>query len=207
MPELVHRSCLINCCSHTWESWICSLGWIFTRNSKCWENFNHVTCYRCSFVRNGSNYKNLLVTHFTRFKVMKKSPGSLVLCDLMLNFLKFCTFFHFQGSYSGFGCMPTVSSGRRRNMVSPTKYCHDLLLGSHPYAPVALSCFLSLEARSSPICPSWCTYLLLQPCLEIAPFPFCKKIGVYKVFIALWRQLAIFVWHFNFYFCCWEIFI
>lgn len=151
--------------------------------------------------------KNLFATHFTRFKVMKESPGSFVLSDLMLNFLKFCTFFHFQGSYSGFGCMPTVSSGRRRNLVSPTKYCDDLLLWSHPYAPLPLSCFLSLEARSSPICPSWYTYLLLQPCLGIALFPFCKKIHVYKVFIVLWRQLAIFLRHFHLYFYCSEIFV
>lgn len=38
VPELVPRSCLINCCSYTWESLICSLGWFFTRNSKRWEN-------------------------------------------------------------------------------------------------------------------------------------------------------------------------
>lgn len=99
------------------------------------------------------------------------------------------------------------SSGRRRNLVSPAKYCDDLLLGSHPYATLSLSCFLSLEAKSSPICPSWCTYLLLQPCLGIAPLPFCKKIRVYKVFIVLRRRLAIFLGHFHFCLCCSEIFI
>lgn len=158
-------------------------------------------------MRNESSYKNLFTTYFTRFKAMKKSPGSLVLWDLMLNFSKFSTFFHFQGSYSGFGCMPTVSSGRRRNLVSPAKYCDDLLLGSHPYAALSLSCFLSLEAKSSPICPSWCTYLLLQPCLGTAPLPFSKKIRVYKVFMALQRQLAIFLGHFHFYLYCSETFV
>lgn len=207
VPETVPRPCLINWYSHTWECWICSLCWIFTKNNKCWENFNHICSYRCSFVRTGSNYANPFATYFTRFKVVKKSPGSLVLSYLMLNFLKLFTLFYFQGSYSGFGHMPTVSSGRRRNLVSPTKYCDDLLQGSHPYAPLSLSCFLSLEARPSPICPSWCTHLLLQPCLGIVPFPFCKKILVYKVFMLLWRQLAIFVWHFHFYFYFSEIFI
>lgn len=175
VPETVPRPCLINWCSHTWECWICSLCWIFTKNNKCWENFNHICSYRCSFVRTGSNYANPFATYFTRFKVVKKSLGSLVLSYLMLNFMKLFTFFYFQGSYSGFGRMPTVSSGRRRNLVSRTKYCDDLLPGSHPYAPLSLSCFLSLEARPSSICPSWCTHLLLQPCLGIVPFPFYKK--------------------------------
>lgn len=118
----------------------------------------------------------------------------------MLNFSKFCTFFHLQGSYSGFGCMPKVSSGRRRNLVSPLKYCDHLLLGSHPYVPFSLSCFFSLWVRSSPICPSWSMYLLLQPCLGIALSPFCKKIHVYKMFMVLWRQLAIFCLVFSFLF-------
>lgn len=32
VPEPVPRPCFVNWCSYTWESWICSLGWIFTKN-------------------------------------------------------------------------------------------------------------------------------------------------------------------------------
>lgn len=168
MPEPTLRPCLINWCSHTWASWI---FWIF----KSWTVFllrvvsivkcNHIGSHRSSLLRNRNNYKNPFATHFTRFKVMKKRLDNLVLSDLMLNFARLWTFFHFQGLVHG------KRSGTRWNLVSPIKYCDDFLLGSSPYAPLSLNFPLSLEAGSSPICPSWFTYLLLQPCLGNCSLP------------------------------------
>lgn len=183
------------------------LGWIFTKNSKCWENFNHICSYRCSFVRNGSNSKNAFVTQFTRFKVMKKSPGSFVLSVQKLNFWKFCTFFHFQGSYSGYGRMPTVSSGRRRNLVSPTKHCDDLLLRSQPYAPFLWAAFLALRQDLVPSAlPETCIYFFSRA-FELLLSPSVRKSMFTKCLWSYGDSLQFLFGIFIFIFYCSEIFI
>lgn len=129
--------------------------------------FNHVGSHRSNIVKNRNNYKNPFAMHFTRFKVMKKRPYFIRFDVKLLQSLVLLSFpgLFFRIWVHGY------RSGMRWNLVRPEKYHDDLLLGSCPYAPLSLNCCLSLEARSSPICDSWCMYLLLQPCLGNCSLP------------------------------------